>query len=1705
MAEVKNSFILSKMNKDLDDRLIPNGEYRNAVNVSINKSTGENVGTAQTVLSNRLVADFAARLNPSNPPVGLEIIGVLPDDVSNKIYVFLTNNKLNPYIPQGAVGVESTYPNVQNNSSSGPITLTSPGSGYDSSTIPGTTTNLVVSDPAASGLTVIINTDLTAISGLNLTNGGNSYNNGTVLNVSTTTPLTNPGSGATVNYFASSTIITSVEINTPGSGYSVGDVVGINGGVGGQFTVSSINTSGAILSVRISSFGSGYTVGDTVNIDGSTGTSAVLTIDSILASDQAIISYNLNDNSFYSISEGSFLNFSTLYPITGLNLLEDLMFFTDNRNQPRKVNVLRTSEYYTTEDQISVAKYYPHETIELYQPSNLSSAVYDTGVIDELTNSSTITFSTPPTEATPTSSLGIAGSAVSIISGGTSYVSSTNVPTNGGSGGGLTVDTTASAGVITAAVVNNPGAGYTQGDTVTVLGSNGDGQANLTVLVIDQSTFIIDTTNWPNSIVVNQKQTLPAGTTINIVYPETTMQDAVSEYLPVEATGIISSFDGVSGFVFNMPFISFTGNTQLENLTIYRKNSLGLYEDTLSKVDTAEDDIASGVLFIKLTATNQASPQIFAIGDELKFSIKNPYFDNIFKNNVNIDFLEDKFVRFSYRYKFDDGEFSLIAPFTQPCFIPKQDGYFKSFDFKAALSDTRGEVVTDEEKAYRTTELEFMENKVNKIKLNIPLPSNADSINKDFKVEEIEILYKESDQTTIKVVENVSVNSFVSGSSPYYSYIYGSKPPFKTLPQKETTRVFDKVPVKALAQEVTSNRIVYGNYQDKHTPPNFLNYTMQAESKDPDFRIGLNKVDSSTSIVEYPNSSLKQNRSYEVGFVLSDRFGRQSTVIFSQTRLNFSESFIAASIYSPYRSEEDNQEASSNPTGGINNFDGDSLKVRFNDLISSVKNEVSGTPGLYNGDSKSPDYNPLGWYSFKAVVKQTEQEYYNVFLPQAMAAYPLDSNKEVENTSHIVLFNDNINKVPRDLAEVGPTQKEFPSSVRMFGRVNSVLLTNQNWVTPTAQFYPEPKADITSNIGTIKDLFNYELFPPLTSDDEFLFYNFDYLTSTSQTPNEFPDSSSLIARVSTQKKFGLQANQTTSGGLFAGIPLLNVYETAPTTSLIDIYYETSTSGRVDLLNSAIEQGPGATIFSNVEGDLWKAPENLRGQNASGTAPGNDIECTQPFFPVRFGGLEFTNPSLNTCEILSVTNQLNAGPGLGDSTNEDGVSYHDPVDNSNGIFKVEQVLTSTGTPTGRFQVVLSYNGGSSPGGLQRIPGLVVNGSDQSTDSYFYTFKYLFTNPEAEDDDGQPQQFIVTRDYQLQNVAPKILEVGLVPGTFATGPDANPEFECGGQVPKKITQTQGAGFNPTDDFGPLFYVLAGNGSSTETLDILGLDFDLISLGQKNDNNVFVEIAAGNDEILSRGLRINSGGYGQPSSTTAAYQAYIDVLENNALFENVVYSLTISVSDSANPQISDTCIILFVFSAFPEVSFGNGNLQLVTDLQPATSRQYNFDIKNTRWYDNQALPPPQQDSDYTNGVYFYIPVLVKFAPVKFTARVRVYNAISPPYTFQPQTGVALFDRDADFPSTPVAGVNVDGVAITGGGIETPDVGSNQGIELTNTPQTFTVPLSQLDYEETGNIDGDNQNVNVRFQFPLAPLGSPSFPGRPIISIQLEASIPV
>ena len=70
-----------------------------------------------------------------------------------------------------------------------------------------------------------------------------------------------------------------------------------------------------------------------------------------------------------TLVNGNFLNFSKDHLITGVNLIDDLLFWTDDRNQPRRINIQNatTPNYYTTEDQISVATYAPFQPIQLYR------------------------------------------------------------------------------------------------------------------------------------------------------------------------------------------------------------------------------------------------------------------------------------------------------------------------------------------------------------------------------------------------------------------------------------------------------------------------------------------------------------------------------------------------------------------------------------------------------------------------------------------------------------------------------------------------------------------------------------------------------------------------------------------------------------------------------------------------------------------------------------------------------------------------------------------------------------------------------------------------------------------------------------------------------------------------------------------------------------------------------------------------------------------------------------------------------------------------------------------------------------------------------------------------------------------------------------------------------------------------------------------
>ena len=71
-----------RMNKDLDERLVPNGEYRDAANIEVLTSEGSDMGAVQTCLGNSLISD----LTPDNESA---CVGSVVDDKTNSIYYFI--------------------------------------------------------------------------------------------------------------------------------------------------------------------------------------------------------------------------------------------------------------------------------------------------------------------------------------------------------------------------------------------------------------------------------------------------------------------------------------------------------------------------------------------------------------------------------------------------------------------------------------------------------------------------------------------------------------------------------------------------------------------------------------------------------------------------------------------------------------------------------------------------------------------------------------------------------------------------------------------------------------------------------------------------------------------------------------------------------------------------------------------------------------------------------------------------------------------------------------------------------------------------------------------------------------------------------------------------------------------------------------------------------------------------------------------------------------------------------------------------------------------------------------------------------------------------------------------------------------------------------------------------------------------------------
>ena len=76
------------MNLDLDDRIIPNGEYREALNVQVSTSEDSDVGSVQNILGNTLRDRIDSSQNIVIPDDSI-CVGEIADEKNNKLYYII--------------------------------------------------------------------------------------------------------------------------------------------------------------------------------------------------------------------------------------------------------------------------------------------------------------------------------------------------------------------------------------------------------------------------------------------------------------------------------------------------------------------------------------------------------------------------------------------------------------------------------------------------------------------------------------------------------------------------------------------------------------------------------------------------------------------------------------------------------------------------------------------------------------------------------------------------------------------------------------------------------------------------------------------------------------------------------------------------------------------------------------------------------------------------------------------------------------------------------------------------------------------------------------------------------------------------------------------------------------------------------------------------------------------------------------------------------------------------------------------------------------------------------------------------------------------------------------------------------------------------------------------------------------------------------
>lgn len=306
---------------------------------------------------------------------------------------------------------------------------------------------------------------------------------------------------------------------------------------------------------------------------------------------------------------------------------------------------------------------------------------------------------------------------------------------------------------------------------------------------------------------------------------------------------------------------------------------------------------------------------------------------------------EDKFVRFSYRWRYRDGEYSGFAPFTNVCFLPGAYEYDSIDSQNNAIINRTKQIVLSDFFLYHTP--------------------------KD--VEEIELLFKEENLSTVYSVRSFNINDLEvqkPGTGKHKGVYTSDAETFsQAINPNQILRPFDQVPRSAKAQEVSANRIIYGNIKENY------DLTSVGKKVNADIRAGITSEALDYSYISFNNDF----ENFATGFTIADA----TYYIESFDQAPGYVGFPGADLFNPVISGQNNIDLTGDnisniyPYDLILGYDGNDLPGTYtiqpvlSDYEDTIIDDMTGTP-LVDAALNSPQ--TLGVKSLKGAFPHGDAE-----------------------------------------------------------------------------------------------------------------------------------------------------------------------------------------------------------------------------------------------------------------------------------------------------------------------------------------------------------------------------------------------------------------------------------------------------------------------------------------------------------------------------------------------------------------------------------------------------------------------------------------------------------------------------------------------------------------------------------------------------------